>query len=228
MQGVRGNQLIGLGLVTGLEGTGDSQSSLITAQSLLNIYRKQGVSLTISAAQMQSKNVAIVEIYSDLPAYAKPGSRIDVMVASTGDAKSLQGGVLTQAPLHAANDQIYAVAQGALTIGGFNFGAGGSSVQKNFTNVGRIPGGAIVEQEVPVTLSEDGITVKLTLREPDFTTAARVADALNLYGFDALATDQAGITVGVPTNYRGRLPAFLARDRGGSRNTGHPSPHRDQ
>ncbi len=210
VQGVRGNQLTGIGLVTGLEGTGDSQSSIVTMQSLLNIYRKQGISLNISPSTMQSKNVAVVEIFADLPAFAKTGSRIDVTIASTGDAKSLQGGYLVQTLLRAANGQVYAVAQGPLTIGGFNFGSGGSSVQKNFTNVGRIPAGAIVEEEVPTTLTEDGHKVQLTLREPDFTTASRVADALGKYGYEAFAADAASITVMVPPRDQGRIPAFIS------------------
>lgn len=214
IQGIRGNQLTGIGLVTGLEGTGDSQSSIVTMQSIINIYRKQGISLNISASQMQSKNVAVVQVYADLPAFAKTGSRIDVLVASSADAKSLQGGVLSQAVLTAADGEIYAVAQGALTIGGFNFGSGGSSIQKNFTNVGRIPGGATVEQEVPTTLLLEGERVQLTLREPDFTTASRIAEALNKYGYEATATDPASVAVNVPARFHGKLPSFIAKIEG--------------
>ncbi len=209
VQGVRGNQLFGYGLVVGLEGTGDGQLSLFTVQSTMNMLRRLGVNLNISPQQLQLKNVAAVMVIAELPAFAKEGSKIDVTVSSIGDAKSLQGGVLLQTPLLAANDQIYAVAQGAISIGGLNISAGGASFQKNFVNVGRIPKGAMVEQEVPTTIS-DGSSLQLTLREPDFTTASRIADELLKKSYTALATDAGTVKVQVPQKFKGNLICFLA------------------
>ena len=210
VQGVRGNQLIGYGLVVGLEGTRDGQSNLFTIQSIANMLRKFGVSVTPGSVNV--KNVAAVIVTADLPAFVKNGSRIDVTVSSTGDAKSLQGGTLLQTPLRAANGEIYAAAQGPLSIGGFNFGSGGSSIQKNHVNVGRIPHGATVEQEVPTTLS-DGSTIQITLRDPDFTTASRIASAIRrqLPGIGALAQDAATVAIGVPTDQKDDLIGFIAK-----------------
>ncbi|HLK57572.1 MAG TPA: flagellar basal body P-ring protein FlgI [Chthonomonadaceae bacterium] len=210
VQGVRGNQLIGYGLVVGLDGTGDGQTSQFTIQSVANMLRRFGV--TVPPAGIQLKNVAAVIITADLPAFVKNGNRIDVTVSSMGDAKSLQGGTLMQTPLRAANGEIYAVAQGALSIGGFNFGQGGSSVQKNHVAVGRIPRGAYVEQEVPTTLT-DGKTVQITLRDPDFTTASRAAEAIRkqLPGVSAHAQDAATIAVSLPTGTAEDIIGFLAR-----------------
>lgn len=213
VQGVRGNQLFGYGLVVGLEGTGDGQLSLFTVQSTMNMLRRLGVNLNITPQQLQLKNVAAVMVIAELPPFAKEGSKIDVTVSSIGDAKSLQGGVLLQTPLLAANDQIYAVAQGAISIGGLNISAGGASIQKNFVNVGRIPKGAIVEQEVPTTIS-DGKNLQLTLREPDFTTASRIADELLKKSYTALATDAGTVKVQVPPQFKGNLIGFLAEVEG--------------
>jgi flagellar P-ring protein precursor FlgI len=210
VQGVRGNQLIGYGLVVGLEGTGDGQSNLFTIQTIANMLRKFGITVALSSVQV--KNVAAVMVTADLPAFAKAGSRIDVTVSSMGDAKSLQGGTLLQTPLRAANGDIYAVAQGPMSIGGFNFGQGGSSVQKNHVNVGRIPEGAYVEQEVPTTLM-DGNTVQITLRDPDFTTASRIAEGIRkqLTGIGAHAMDAATVSVTVPAGAADDLIGFIAK-----------------
>ena len=209
-QGVRGNQLVGYGLVVGLEGTGDGQSSQFTIQATVNMLRRFRINVTPD--QVKLKNVAAVMVTADLPAFARSNSQIDVTVSSMGDAKSLQGGQLIQTPLLAANGEVYAVAQGALSIGGFNFGQGGSSVQKNHVAVGRIPKGAYVEQEVPSTLT-DGSTTSLTLRQPDFTTASRMADAIRreLPGTGARALDAGTVTLIVPADQSGNLVAFLAR-----------------
>lgn len=209
VQGVRGNQLVGYGLVVGLEGTGDGQQSMFTVQSVMNMLRKSGVTLNVAPQQMMVKNVAAVMVTADLPPFAKNGSRFDVNVSSIGDAKSLQGGTLVRTPLLAANGEIYAVAQGPISIGGFNFSAGGTGVQKNFVNVGRIPNGATVEQEVPVTLSENGL-VQITLREPDFTTVSRIAAALRQQGHRASAVDAATVSVGVPQEYLSDVVGFIA------------------
>ena len=210
VQGVRRNQLVGYGLIVGLEGTGDGQSALFTQSSIVNMLRRFGVNVSIE--QVRVKNVAAVMVTADLPPSAKRGSRIDVTVSSIGDAKSLQGGLLLQTPLLAADSKIYAVAQGAISIGGFNFESGGSKVQKNHVNVGMIPHGANIESEAPVTLT-DGNTIQITLRDPDFTTASRAAAAIRrqMPGVDALALDQATIGVTIPPNRAGDLVNFLAQ-----------------
>lgn len=210
LQGVRGNQLIGYGLVVGLDGTGDGQSSQFTIQCVVNMLRKMGV--VVPADQVKVKNVAAVIVTADLPAFVKNNSKIDVTVSSMGDAKSLQGGTLLRTPLLGPDGEMYASAQGPLSIGGFNFGQGGSSVQKNHVSVGRVPRGAYVEREVPVTLS-DGNTTQITLREPDFTTANRMAEAIRkqMPGVEARADDGATVTVQIPTDQSGNLIGFLSR-----------------
>ena len=210
VQGVRGNQLIGYGLVVGLEGTGDGQSAAFTIQSISNMLKKFGV--TVSPDAVRVKNVAAVMVTADLPPFVKSGSRIDVTVSSMGDAKSLQGGTLLQTPLRAANGDIYAVAQGPMSIGGFNFEGGGAKVQKNHVNVGRIPHGAYVEAEVPQTLSEGG-AIQVTLREPDYTTASRLAAAIRrqLGGVRAHAQDAATVSIPIPADQADDLIGFIAR-----------------
>jgi flagellar P-ring protein FlgI len=209
-QGVRGNQLVGYGLVVGLEGTGDGQSSQFTIQATVNMLRR--FRINVNPDQVKFKNIAAVMVTADLPAFSHANSQIDVTVSSMGDAKSLQGGTLIQTPLLAANGDVYAVAQGALSIGGFNFGQGGSSVQKNHVAVGRIPKGAYVEQEVPTTLT-DGSVTSLTLRQPDFTTASRMADAIRKEypATGARALDAGTVSMNIPPDESGNLVAFLAK-----------------
>lgn len=178
VQGVRSNQLVGYGLVVGLAGTGDSQQVAFTIQSVASMLQKFGV--TVPASSVRLKNVAAVMVTASLPAFVKNGQPIDVTVSSLGDASSLQGGTLVQTPLEAANGQVYAVAQGSVSVGGFTAGnsGGGGQVAQNHVTAGRIPAGAIVEQDVPTTLG-NGSSLSVTLNQPDFTTAARVADAIN-------------------------------------------------
>ncbi len=178
VQGVRGNQLVGYGLVVGLDGSGDGTGSTFTPQSVASMLQKFGV--TVPPGALKFKNVAAVMVTATLPPFVKNGSAIDVTVSSLGDAKSLQGGTLLQTPLQAANNQVYAVAQGALSVGGFLAGGGaGGSVSKNFVTVGRIPGGALVEQDVPMTLQGAASnSLSVTLNQPDYTTAARLAQAI--------------------------------------------------
>ncbi len=209
VQGVRGNQLFGYGLVVGLEGTGDGQLSLFTVQSTMNMLRKLGTTLNITPQQLQLKNVAAVMVTAELPAFARKGAKIDVTVSSIGDAKSLQGGVLLQTPLLAANGDVYAAAQGSISIGGLNISAGGASVQKNYVNVGRIPKGAYVEQDVETNLSENGM-VQLSLRDPDFTTASRIADELRRRNYAAQAADAGSVKIVVPQEQSKDLIRFLA------------------
>ncbi len=181
VQGVRGNQLVGYGLVVGLDGTGDGNGSTFTPQSVASMLQKFGI--TVSPGALQLKNVAAVMVTATLPPFVKNGSAIDVTVSSLGDAKSLQGGTLLQTPLQAANNRVYAVAQGAVSVGGFLAGGGGGgSVTKNFVTAGHVPGGALVEQDVPTTLlSATGGTLDVTLNQPDFTTAARLSNAINTH-----------------------------------------------
>lgn len=197
LQGVRDNQLVGLGLVVGLAGTGDSASSQANIQMLANMLER--FQLSISPNDLRSRNVAAVVVTAELPAFARPGDRIDVTVSSIGDARSLQGGLLLLTPLEAGNGDVYAVAQGAISVGGLNAGSGGSSAQRNHTAVGRIPGGAIVEREGPGVIIQNG-TITWVLREPDFSTAQRVAKAINDYFTPdtALALDHTAIRVNIP------------------------------
>jgi flagellar P-ring protein precursor FlgI len=210
VEGGRDNQLVGYGIVVGLAGDGDS-NAIATLRSVANVLQRYG--LTVNANDLKAKNVAAVMITTEISAFLKPGARIDVNVASMGDAKSLQGGVLLQTPLMGADGRTYAVAQGPVAIGGFlggASGAGGATVQKNHPTVGNISSGAIVEREIPATFVRDNV-VRLLLHNPDFTSAARMADAINAkWQTAALAVDAATIAVTLPENYRGRDVAFLA------------------
>lgn len=196
IEGARSNQLTGYGLVIGLDGTGDTQQAIFTAQSVANMLQRFGIS--IPAGLVKVKNVAAVMITAELPPFIRPGSKIDVTISSLGDAKTLQGGTLLQTPLQAANGQVYAVAQGNVSVGGFVAGGGGNSVTKNHTTVGRIPDGAIVEQAVPTTLNNDGV-MNVLLSNPDFSTAVRVAQAIDvkLGNGSATALDAATVEVKV-------------------------------
>ena len=210
IEGVRQNQLVGYGLVVGLQGTGDSDNALFTIQSLASLLEKMGV--TVQTADIDKvENVAAVMITANLPAFASQGSRIDALVSSIGDAKDLQGGTLLFTPLKAADGQIYAIAQGPVSTGGFAVsGNSGDQVQKNFPTVGRVVGGAVVEKEIHSDFNQkDSLT--LALREPDFTTATRIAQAINRAFYSPLAhTENAGsIRVSIPENYLGDTVQFV-------------------
>lgn len=210
IKGVRQNQLVGYGLVVGLEGTGDSDDALFTIQSLASLLEKMGV--TVQPDDIADvENVAAVMVTTDLPAFASQGSRIDVLVSSIGDAENLQGGTLLFTPLKGADGSVYAVAQGPVSTGGFAVsGNSGDEVQKNFPTVGRVVGGALVEQEIHSNFNQkDSLT--LALHEPDFTTASRVAQAINRAFYSQLAqTENAGsIQVSVPENYLGNTVQFV-------------------
>jgi len=208
VQGVRSNQLVGYGLVVGLAGTGDSSQNTYTIQSIINMLKSFGI--TFSAQQLQPKNVGAVMVTAQLPPFVKPGDTIDVTVSSMGDAKSLQGGTLIQTPLRAANGAVYAVAQGALSVGGYAVSAAGSGQQKNFPTVGLIPNGAIVEREVPMAFANNGV-ITLSLMQPDFTTAARITEAIaGRFGGIARAVDAGTITVNVPPEYADDVVSFVS------------------
>ncbi len=176
-QGMRENQLVGYGLVVGLDGTGDKKSTGFTMRSMSNLL--ESVGLTIRPEEMAVKNVAAVLVTASLPPFGRTGSKVDVNVASIGDATSLRGGVLIQTPLEGANGVVYAVAQGPIAVGGYSADSpGGTRVSQNQVTVGRIPAGAIVEHEAP-SRAGGGTSLDLILDAPDFTTASRVAGAIN-------------------------------------------------
>jgi flagellar P-ring protein precursor FlgI len=207
LEGVRDNQLMGYGLVVGLNGSGDKRQTVFSIQSLTNLLERMG--LTVSASAVQVKNTAAVMVTSTLPPYAQPGSKIDVTIAALGDASSLQGGILLMTSLRAADNQVYAVAQGAMVIGGFVAGNQGNSQVVNHPTVGRIPSGAIVERKAPSVAL--GNQMKLQLERADFDTASRIAIALNKqFGSIAHADNSALVTVDVPESYRKDLTGFVA------------------
>jgi flagellar P-ring protein precursor FlgI len=181
VQGVRMNQLVGYGLVVGLDGTGDQTTQTpFTVQSIYNMLVQLGVNLPIDTlSSMQLKNVAAVTVTADLPPFAQPGQNIDITVSSIGNAKSLRGGTLVLTPLKGADGRVYAMAQGSLVVGGAGASASGSKVQINHLSVGRIPAGATVERSVATALGESG-SINLELRQSDFSTASRVVDAVNM------------------------------------------------
>ncbi len=208
LQGVRSNQLVGYGLVVGLAGTGDSDKSTFTVQSIVNMLKTFGI--TVSTSQLKPKNVGAVIVTAQLPPFVNPGDTIDITVSSMGDAKSLQGGTLLLTPLKAANGAVYAVGQGALSVGGFTVGGGGASQQKNFPTVGTIPGGAIVERDVP-TQFEAGGSVVFVLNKPDFTTASRISAAVDRrFGPISKARDAGSVEIFVPLESAGDLVGFIA------------------
>ena len=178
IQGVRANQLVGYGVVVGLDGTGDQTTQTpFTTQSMTNMLTQMGVNLP-PGINMQLKNVAAVMITADLPPFAQSGQAIDITVSSIGNAKSLRGGTLVMTPLKGADGQVYAMAQGNLAVSGAGASANGSKAQINHLSVGRIPAGATVERSVTTALGESG-HINLELRQSDFTTASRVVDAVN-------------------------------------------------
>ena len=209
--GARDNQLAGYGLVVGLAGDGD-KSPTYTVQTVANLLQRYG--LTVPSATILSKNVAVVMVTADIPAFKKTGTRIDVTVSSIGDAGSLQGGVLIQTPLLGADGRVYAVAQGALSIGGLSAGSGGgggATVQKNHPTVGTIIDGALVEREIPTEIVSDH-HLELLLREPDFTSAARMAAAINeRYPESSLALDDTSVRVQMPQGMEATPVDFISQ-----------------
>jgi flagellar P-ring protein precursor FlgI len=178
IQGVRVNQLVGYGIVVGLDGTGDQTTQTpFTTQSITSMLTQMGVNLP-PGINMQLKNVAAVMVTADLPPFAQPGQGIDITVSSIGNAKSLRGGTLVMTPLKGADGQVYAMAQGSLVVSGAGASANGSKAQINHLSVGRIPAGATVERTVATALGESG-HINLELRQSDFTTASRVVDAVD-------------------------------------------------
>jgi flagellar P-ring protein precursor FlgI len=198
IEGVRDNMLIGYGLVVGLNGTGDSlTNSPFTATSLTGMLERLGIN--IRGDSLKTKNVAAVMVTATLPPFSAQGSKIDITVSTMGDAKSLQGGTLLVTPLLGADGEVYAVSQGPIATGGFSAEGKGASVTKGVPTSGRIANGAIVERQIPYALA-DMQELKLSLRNPDFTTAQRITKAINgaIKGSPASATDNANVVVRIP------------------------------
>ncbi len=207
IEGARSNQLSGIGIVMGLAGTGDK--SPMAMQMMKNMLKQYGV--TVDEKAVRSKNVAVVSLTADLPPYVRPGQKIDLNVSTMGDAKSLQGGTLLQAPLKAADGKVYAVAQGPVLVGGYVAQGAAATVTKNIPTAGRIPSGAIVERDVP-TDHAGGAQLALLLRTPDFTTAQRISDAINsTFGAVAHPVDAGRVIVDLPGQYVGAPTAFFAK-----------------
>lgn len=209
IEGVRDNPLIGYGLVVGLNGTGDNISSMaFTEESLIGMLERLGVNTR--DGKIKSKNIAAVMVTSNLPAFARQGSRIDVTVSALGDAKSLQGGTLLATPLVGADGEVYALAQGQVAIAGFSAEGDAQSIVKGVPTSGRISSGAIVEREIPFDFSKQQ-SVRFSLRNPDFTTASRLSAAINAYlGVQAATTlDSATVKLVLPETKKDRIVQVL-------------------
>ncbi len=210
IEGIRENPLIGYSVVVGLNRTGDSQQTQFTTQTLANVLQRLGVQ--IPAATIQVRDVAAVMVTASLPPFARPGTVLDITVSAIGDAKSLEGGVLLLTSLHAADGQVYAEAQGPLTLGGYTAGGAGNSKVVNHSTVGRVPAGGIVERDTSIDLKHMKV-VSLALREPDFTSARDVAAAIN-HEFKkdvASALDSRHIDIDVDQSGVPGVPALIAQ-----------------
>lgn len=208
-EGVRENQLVGYGLVVGLNGTGDSDQARLQLLSVATMLERMGTS--INASQIKLKNVAAVMVTATLPPFAKQGNPLDVTVSSMGDAKSIAGGTLVMTPLKGADSQVYAVAQGSILTNSFAFGGQAASAQKNHPTAGRIPSGALVERELPNTLTGKP-NLRLNLARADFTTASRIASAVNgKFGAGVATTSDPGaVVIRIPEAYASRMIDFVA------------------
>jgi len=207
-EGMRENQLIGYGLVVGLDGSGDKGNQ--TIQSIANLLQRMG--LAVKTSDIKIKNAAAVMITAALPPFPKPGMKLDGLVSTIGDAKSLQGGTLLLSPLKGPDGKVYALAQGALSVGGFIGGGGGTTIQKNHTTAGKVPGGVTIENEPRFTLGV-GKEIRLFLQRPDFTTAAGVALKINEALNDATAAstiDPSTVKITIPEAYQDKLVQLIA------------------
>ena len=211
IQGVRQNQLFGYGLVVGLDGSGDSSGKGFTIQSLVNLLERMGIH--VNPLDVKAKNVAAVMVNATLPPFARIGKTIDVTLSSIGDADSLQGGTLLLTPLKGVDGNIYALAQGAISVGGFNAsGDAGGGVTKNHPTVARITNGATVEKEIPISLA-DKKDLTLVLNDPDFMTAVRVARVINAEFGQELTkpVDSGTIQIGIPAEYQENIVQMMAQ-----------------
>nr|BAO02569.1 putative flagellar P-ring protein [uncultured bacterium] len=207
--GVRDNQLVGYGLLVGLNGSGDSDQTKFPVQSLVNMLERMGV--TVSKNDVKVKNVAAVMVTATLPPFVKQGTRLDVLVSSLGDAKTIAGGTLVMTPLKGADNQVYAVAQGSVLTNSFAFAGQGASATKNHPTAGRIAGGALVERELPNVLLGKS-SLRLNLSQPDFTTASRIAAVINNH-FKGIAgsSDAGSVMVQIPDEFASRPVDFIAQ-----------------
>ena len=211
VQGMRINQLVGYGLVVGLDGSGDGTQAKFTLQSIANMMERMGIN--VDPQQVKVKNAAGVMVTANLPTFTKPGQRIDCVVSSIGDAKSLQGGTLLMTPLKGPDGMVYAIAQGPISIGGIaGGGRGAGGAQKNHPTVGRIPNGAVVERTVNVDL-QNRSSITYSLFYPDITTVSRMAEAINdMLGQNlAYALDPESVRITIPPEFQGNVIAFLSR-----------------
>lgn len=212
VKGVNDYQVIGYGLVVGLNGTGDTQMSILTQQSVASMLKRFGI--TLNQSQIRMRNVAAVMVVASIPPFSSKGASIDVTVSSMGDATSLQGGALLLTDLVGQDGHVYATAQGPLAVGGYNIEAAGSMVQRNFTTTGRIPNGGLVQRTPPVNFDDNG-NISLILSQEDFTTADRVAEVINKSVGDtvAYAIDGGRIDVHVPKEYqpKDKLVQFISQ-----------------
>ncbi len=210
IEGIRDNQLIGYGLVVGLRGTGDTQQTVYPVQSLLSTLERLGVTVPTAGGSLQVKNMAAVFVVATLPPFSRTGSRLDITVSSSGDARSLEGGVLLMTPLYGPDGQIYAQAQGPLVLGGYQVTGGGSSRQMNHPTTARIPSGALVERTVPFDLKQMHM-INVVLNDADFHTVERMAGAINA----VLKTERAHASdsrrVEIPVEPEEDVPALLDR-----------------
>jgi len=207
-EGVRDNQLMGYGLIVGLDGSGDKGQAAI--QSTVNMLKRMG--LTLNAKDIKSKSIASVVVTAKLPAFAKPGMKVDALISTIGDAKSIQGGTLLLAPLKGPDGKVYGLAQGPVSIGGFSAEGEAASVQKNHPTAGKIPSGVTIEREAPFTLG-NGRDIRLFLHKPDFATADAVAKKINkaFNGNYAFPADSTSVNLVVPPIYRDRLVEMIAK-----------------
>ncbi len=205
-EGVRENQLIGYGLVVGINGTGDT--GLATLQGIANMLQRMGI--TVKPRDIMAKNTAAVMVTATLPPFPKPGSKVDALVSTLGDAKSLQGGTLLLTPLKGPDSKVYALAQGPVSIGGFVGGGGGNVVQKNHPTAGKVPQGVIVEQDLHFTLGNGG-EIKIFLHQPDFTTATTLAKKVNeTLNFEYASTiDPSAVRLKIPPAYMDKKVEFI-------------------
>ncbi|GJL53206.1 MAG: flagellar P-ring protein [Nitrospirales bacterium] len=216
IEGVRENQLIGYGLVVGLDRTGDSVvGGQFTAQAILSMLNSMGINLKVDPIQLLTKNTASVMVTAKLPPFARPGMKLDIQVSSLANAKSLKGGTLLLTPLKAPNQQVYAVAQGPISTSGFEAGASGTSVTKNQQSGGIIPSGAIVEKAVDLNI-EQWKAFSLSIRHADFTTSLRVADAINTHFGSgvALPVSSGQVKVVMPKSFQGKIVQLIAAVEG--------------
>jgi flagellar P-ring protein precursor FlgI len=211
IQGVKSQQLIGYGLVVGLNGTGDTQRSTFTLQSVTSMLKRFGI--TVPQGDLRLRNVAAVMVTATVPGFAKEGGAVDVIASSMGDATSLQGGTLLMTPLSGIDGSVYATAQGPISVGGMSVRAGGNEIRRNHTAAGRVPGGAMLEKSIVAAVGKDS-TVSVVLLQADFTTTKRIAEAVNakFSGGVAIANDASSVSLAVPAEYRapGKLVDFIS------------------